>query len=126
MISSNCFSCVPSCPPVCEDSNKISSQEDQKLPLPSNDEEMIKVLSNFKFDECDFCYPFLTPKLLAATGKYEWDQGRWLQPGQSVYGVAVYFLLHEDTSELYDLFFLSLTLSLSCARTLSAPGSAGW
>ena len=67
--------------PVCEDSNKISSQEDQKLPLPSNDEEMIKVLDNFKFDETDFYYPFLTPKVLAATGEDEWEQGRWLQPG---------------------------------------------
>jgi hypothetical protein len=99
---------VPSCPPVSEDSHKVSSPADPNLPLPCNDEEMIKVLETFKFDEANFFYPFLTPKLLAATGKDEWKQQRWLQPGQFVYGVAVYFLLREDISGLGDLFFVFL------------------
>ena len=108
MNSSNCFSCVPSCPPVCEDSHKVSSPADQKLPLPRSDEEMIKVLQNLKIDEVNFYYPFLTPKILAATGKDEWEQGRWLQPGISVYGVAVYILLLNDIPGLVDLFFAFL------------------
>ena len=91
---------VPSCPPVSEDSHKVSSPADPNLPLPCNDEEMIKVLDNFKFDETNFYYPFLTPKLLAVTGKDEWNQGRWFQPGHSVYGVAVYILLKTNTFNL--------------------------
>ena len=108
MNSSNCFSCVPSCPPVSEDNHKVSSPADQKLPLPRSDEEMVNVLSNFKFDEADFYYPFLTPKLLAATGKDEWKQGRWLQPGVSVYGTAVVILLKLDIADL--CFFFGMFL----------------
>ena len=88
------------CPPVCEDSHKVSSPTDQKLPLPSSGEETTKVLENFKYSQVDFYYPFLTPELLALTGEDEWEQGRWLQLGNSVYGAAAYSLLLRDTPDL--------------------------
>jgi hypothetical protein len=106
MNSSNCFSCVPSCPPVCEDRHKVSSPADQKLPLPRSDEEMVKVLENLEIDEVNFYYPFLTPKILALTGKDEWEEGRWLQPGSSVYGLVVYLLLDRSTPDFCSFFLI--------------------
>ena len=75
--------------------------------IPSNDDEMFETLTKYKWPkEKEWELPFLTPEIYAATGEGEWNSGRWVQPGDSVYGIAITMCLFEALSNMEDVIFL--------------------
>ena len=76
---------------------------------PQNDQEMDKVLMAIEENKPITKYPFVTLSILAVTGIQEWNEERWVQPGCSVYGIAIFEILRSTIESLYDLFFVFIS-----------------